>query len=182
LKSEKSKPEKSIEGWIERVVIGLELCPFAKGVVRQDQLTIVVLEHKGLAEALQSVADEAAMLLASGQIWNTKLLVFESGFSNFDDFLDLYYLADDLLKDLGYEGQLQLASFHPDYQFENSDMEDVSNWTNRAPLPVLHLLQEASVTQAVLNHRDPEGIAQRNIEHLQALGLEAVKSLAYSAE
>jgi len=98
------KPYESIEGWIERVVIGLDLCPFAKGVMRQDQLSIVVLEHKTLPEALQGIADEAAMLVSSGQIWNTKLLVFEFGFKDFDDFLDLYYLADDLLKDLGYEG------------------------------------------------------------------------------
>lgn len=172
----------AIDSWIERVVIGLDICPFAGGVRRQGQLGIVTLEQSTLPEALQRIADEAASLLATGEIWNTRLLVFDRGFANFESFLDLYYLADDLLVDLGFEGQLQLASFHPDYQFEGTEVDDVSNWTNRAPFPVLHLLQEASVEEAVSRHPDPEGIPERNIERLNALGLAAVSSLAYPPE
>lgn len=107
----------------------------------------------------------------------TTLFVLPVGFELFDDYLDLLALAEALLEDLGYAGVLQIASFHPQYQFEGTELNDVSNWTNRAPYPILHLLKEESVSKAVDAHTDPDAIPENNIRTLDKLGLNGVLSL-----
>jgi len=107
----------------------------------------------------------------------TTLLIVPHGFTAFDDYLDLLALAEALLDDRGFEGIIQLASFHPNYQFDGTSIDEVSNWTNRAPYPVLHLLKEISVTKAVESHPDPESIPERNINTLEELGMSAVLKL-----
>lgn len=165
-----------IEHWLDSMVVGLNLCPFANAVRRQGLVNIVIAPTGLPQECLQALADEARRLLA-GDDQATTLLVLPEGFDDFDDYLDLLAIAEDLLVDLDYEGQLQLASFHPHYQFEGTAIDDVSNWTNRAPLPILHLLQEASLSRAVAAHPDPEAIPQRNIEVLESLGMNGIRDI-----
>lgn len=165
-----------VEHWLQEVVIGLNLCPFANGANRGGLVRIAVADGTTAEQCLQELADEAGRLEAADDEATT-LFVLPRGFEDFDDYLDLLELANALLEDLGYEGILQLASFHPDYQFEGTAEDDVSNWTNRAPLPILHLLQEASLARAIDAHPDPEGIPRRNIDRLEKLGLAAVLAM-----
>jgi len=166
-----------LEHWIDAVVIGLDLCPFAHSAKRAGLMRVSVCETGNSAECLQQLADEAASL-AAGDSRQTTLLVLSQGFADFEDYLDLLALGNALLEDLGFSGVLQLASFHPHYQFEGTELDDVSNWTNRAPYPLLHILTEDSVEQAIARHPDPESIPMHNIQRLQALGTEGVLRLA----
>lgn len=165
-----------IDRWIESIVIGLNLCPFANAARRQGHLKICVAKSAQSEGCLQQLADEAALLeLADSQA--TTLIVLPEGFADFDDYLDLLAMGEALLEDLDFSGILQLASFHPDYQFDGTNADDPSNWTNRAPLPILHLLTESSIARAVDAHPDPENIPVRNIEKLEQLGLVGIEQL-----
>lgn len=164
------------EHWIDSLVIGLNLCPFAHAPRRKGLITIVIAEQSDVAECLQAFSEEASRLeMAEEQA--TTLFVLPVGFEQFDDYLDLLALAEALLEDLGYAGVLQIASFHPQYQFEGTELKDVSNWTNRAPYPILHLLKEESVSKAVDAHSDSDAIPENNIRTLDKLGLNGVLSL-----
>jgi len=165
-----------IENWIENLVVGLNLCPFANSVRRKALIRISVIDDATLEGCLQQLATEAYRL-EEGNQQSTTLLVIPRGFEDFEEYMDLLALAESLLEDLGFEGILQLASFHPKYQFEGTATEDVSNWTNRAPFPILHLLTEASVSRAVQQHPDPDGIPDKNIKALNSLGSAGVMEL-----
>lgn len=166
----------SIEHWLDAMVIGQNLCPFANAARRRDLVSIVVASSGSAEQCLQQLSDEAHRL-ADSEEERTTLLVLPDGFENFDDYLDLLALAEALFEDLEFDGILQIASFHPEYQFEGTDRDDVSNWTNRAPYPILHLLREDSVERAVAGHPDPDSIPQRNIDRLEQLGLAGVLKL-----
>ena len=176
-----SQIESRVERWVEAVVIGLNLCPFASAALRRRQLSIVIADSDLVEDCLQQLTDEADALVA-GDLQATTLLVLPEGFADFDDYLDLLAMAEALLEDIGLDEQLQLASFHPDYQFEDTDFDDVENWTNRAPFPILHLLTEESVTRAVDSHPDPEGIPDTNIDRLEQMGTEALIALNRAAD
>lgn len=170
-----------VERWVEAVVIGLNLCPFASAVLRRGQLNIVVADDATSELCLQQMADEADFLLEGDQNATT-LFVLPEGFENFDDYLDLLALGEALLEDIGMEGQLQLASFHPQYQFDDTDYDDAENWTNRAPYPMLHLLTESSVEEAVDSHPDIESVPENNIDRLEAIGTEMLEALNRAAD
>lgn len=169
-------PIAAIEHWLDAMVIGQNLCPFANSARRKGLVRIVVAESDREEQCLQQLADEANRLEAA-EADSTTLFVLARGFEDFDDYLDLLAVADALFEELDFEGILQLASFHPDYQFEGTTIDDASNWTNRAPFPILHLLREDSVTQAVESFPDPDGIPARNIEKLQRLGLTGIMQI-----
>jgi len=158
--------------WVERAVVGLTLCPFAKAVHVKGQVRYVVSRAR-TPEAL--VADLARGLHALAaidpeEIDNTLVIApyVLDDFLDFNAFLDV---ADATVEALGYAGVLQVASFHPRYQFEGTEPDDVSNFSNRAPYPVLHLLREASVDRAVAAYPDADAIPNRNIATLRRLGL-----------
>lgn len=167
---------KDINRWIDVLVVGLNLCPFAHAIQRRGLLKIEVCNEPSLEQCLHRLVDEAERLELADEDAST-LLVLPYGFEMFDDYLDLLALAQALLDERGFEGIVQLASFHPDYQFAGTAYDDVSNWTNRAPYPVLHLLKETSVTKAVESHPDTESIPARNIRTLEKLGLSALQEL-----
>jgi len=104
-------------------------------------------------------------------------LIYAGAFADFDDYLDFLGLAEALLSDQGYEGIYQLASFHPDYSFEEAALDDAANYTNRSPYPMLHLLRESSLEQAIAHYPDPENIPERNIALTRELGLTKMKTL-----
>lgn len=170
-----------VERWVEAVVIGLNLCPFASAVLRRRQMNIVIAEGDTEEDCLQQLADEADALVA-GDLQATTLLVLPEGFEDFDAYLDLLAMAEALLEDIGLDDQLQVASFHPDYQFDDTDFDDPGNWTNRAPYPILHLLTEDSVSRAVESHPDPDGIPEANIMKLEQMGVDVLESLNRAAD
>ena len=162
--------------WVEDVVIGLNFCPFAKPPMAKDRVRFSVSPHQKLEENLQFFADELLRLDESAAT-ETTLAIFPSGFEDFDDYLELLELAQEILSSIGFEGKYQLASFHPDYCFEGCDESAPENYTNRSPWPMLHLIREDSVSRAVENYPDAEKIPERNIACARELGQETLQSM-----
>ena len=159
--------------WLERAVIGLNLCPFAKAVHAKDQIRYVLSAATTTDALLEELASELLWLNGTDPaVVDTTLLIHPQVLTDFLDYNDFLDLADAAVDALGLEGELQVASFHPDYQFAGSAHDDVANCTNRSPYPMLHLLREASVERAVEAFPDPDAIVERNIATLEKIGFE----------
>ena len=157
--------------WLERAVIGLNLCPFAKAVHVKLQIRWVLSQATSAEALLEDLADELIRLNASDPAaHDTTLLIHPYVLQDFLDYNAFLDLADRLIEELALAGELQVASFHPQYQFADSAPEDVENLSNRAPFPTLHLLRESSVDLAVAAFPEAEHIYLKNIETLRALG------------
>ena len=157
--------------WVEHAVVGLNLCPFAKAPMVKGQIRYVLSETDDPRELLETLCDEMhALVAADPAVVETTLLVHPSALTDFMDFNDFLEAADAALEDLGLDGVLQIASFHPHYQFDGTDADDLGNATNRSPYPTLHLLREASVERAVEAFPEAEAIFESNVERLEALG------------
>ncbi|WP_208508692.1 DUF1415 domain-containing protein [Variovorax paradoxus] len=164
--------------WLERAVIGLNLCPFAKAVHVKGQIhyaTYLPAEHDDLLDALLTEARQLVALDAAER--DTTLLIAPNALADFLDFNDFTARAERRLAKAGFDGVLQLASFHPRFQFGGTEPDDIGNATNRAPHPTLHLLREESVDRAVEAFPDAEEIFGRNIDTLEALGPEGWAAL-----
>jgi hypothetical protein len=157
--------------WVEKAVIGLNLCPFAKAVHAKRQIRYVV-SHAETEEALLADLMHELQLLASADPGDveTTLLVHPRVLNDFLDYNDFLDLADGAVEELGLDGFLQVASFHPDYRFADSEPDDIGNYSNRAPYPTLHLLREESVDKAVAAFPDAGRIYETNVETLRRLG------------
>ena len=164
--------------WLERAVIGLNLCPFAKAVVAKEQVRFVLSDATTPEALLAELGEELLRLrdTPAEQI-DTTLLIHPQVLGDFLDYNDFLDDADALVEALALDGVLQVASFHPDYQFAGSAVDDVENFTNRAPYPILHLLREDSVARAVAAFPDPDAIVERNIETLRGIGVDGWKKL-----
>ena len=160
-----------MQGWLERAVIGLNLCPFAKSVHVKGQVHYALSPARDTAGLREDLVRELLALSASDpELRDTALLVAPYCLQDFLDFNDFLGEADDVLAELGLEGEVQIASFHPQFQFSGVDADDITNYTNRAPYPTLHLLREASIDRAVAVFPHAETIYERNMELLQGLG------------
>lgn len=169
--------------WLERAVIGLNLCPFAKAVLVKGQVRFVLSQARSSEELLEELSSELVLLEQSDpEKIDTTLLIHPWVLGDFLDFNDFLDLADEAVAALDLDGEIQIASFHPDYQFAGTDFDDVGNCTNRSPYPTLHLLREASVERAVAAFPDPEVIVERNLETLERLGVEGFMSLLGTAK
>jgi hypothetical protein len=159
------------KNWLERAVIGLELCPFAKAVHVKGQIRYFVSAAETYAALLEDLRRELrALSEADPSVVDTTLLIAPRMLEDFLDYNDFLKLAGRALEELGLEGVLQIASFHPRHEFADGEPGDVANSTNRSPYPMLHLLREASVTRAVRAFPEAERIFEKNIATLRALG------------
>jgi hypothetical protein len=157
--------------WLERAVIGLNLCPFAKAVVAKGQVRMVLSDARDAASLLETLGVELLHLRDTpADATDTTLIVHPHVLADFLDYNDFLENADALVAELDLEGVLQVASFHPQYQFADSAPDDIANFTNRSPWPTLHLLREDSVSRAVEAFPDPDAIIERNIRTLEDLG------------
>jgi len=157
--------------WLEKAVIGLNLCPFAKAVYVKNQVRIVVSHAKHLDGLLEDLDRELDFLAAaSPDEVDTTLLIHPTLLPDFLDFNDFLQLVEAAVEEHELEGVIQVASFHPQFQFEGTEPDDMGNYTNRAPFPTLHLLREASIERAVAAFPEAETIFERNIETLEKLG------------
>lgn len=157
--------------WLERAVIGLNLCPFAKAVHVKGQIHYVVAMSEDRSEWLALVAHELqALQQMDPAIRDTTLLIFPAAMPDFLEFSHFLPDADRVLRKLGLEGELQIASFHPRFQFAGTDRDDITNFTNRAPYPTLHLLREVSIAKALAAFPDAESIFEKNRQTLEQLG------------
>lgn len=164
--------------WVDRVVVGLNLCPFAKAVQARNQVRYVVSEATDVDALLSELIDEMGRLVATDpEVLDTTLLIHPRVLNDFLDFNEFLGAADEALAQLGLEGVLQVASFHPQFQFAGTAVDDVTNATNRSPYPTLHLLREDSVDRAVAAFPEAGAIYEKNIRTLAALGAEGVAAL-----
>ena len=162
--------------WIIDVVIGCNFCPFAATVVKEQKVFFKVEARADIEICLQSFFVEVERLDDEINI-DTAFIIFPNSFEQFDDYLDMVSLAENLLLKNDYEGIYQLASFHPLYQFANSDENDAANYTNRSLYPMLHLLREESIDKALEHYKNPDNIPERNIDFTREKGLEYMKKL-----
>ncbi|WP_349999399.1 DUF1415 domain-containing protein [Stenotrophomonas lacuserhaii] len=159
--------------WLERIVIGLNLCPFAKAVYAKEQVRYVLSDATTPEALVEQLAEELVLLRdASPEQIDTTLIIHPDVLTDFLDYNDFLDNADAAIEALDLQGILQVASFHPQYQFEGVAPDDASNYTNRAPYPTLHLLREDSVARAVDAFPDPDVIVERNIQTLDRIGVE----------
>lgn len=168
--------------WLERAVIGLNLCPFAKGVHTKGQIHYAVSAATDGRELLQDLQRELeALAEASPEKRDTTLLIAPRCMEDFLDFNDFLELADEMLDVLDLGGILQIASFHPQFQFDGTEVDDITNATNRAPYPTLHLIREESLDAAVEAFPEAEMIYERNMEVLRELGAAGWQALDVGA-
>lgn len=168
--------------WVDRAVVGLNLCPFARPVHQAGRIRYVAT-HVRQASALADVLADELEKLASADSTDieTTLIVHPDILQDFLDYNDFLDVADALVEEMELDGVLQVASFHPQYQFEGTSPDDIGNFSNRSPYPTLHLLREESVERAVATHPDVDSIPLRNIATLEKLGIEGWQRLDVDA-
>ncbi|HAL40685.1 MAG TPA: DUF1415 domain-containing protein [Polaromonas sp.] len=169
---------KQTRQWLEKAVISLNLCPFAKAVYVKNQVRLVVSHARHADDLLDELDRELDLLVAThAEQIDTTLLIHPTLFDDFLDFNDFLEIAEGVVNEHGLEGVLQVASFHPKFQFDGTEPDDISNYTNRAPFAILHLLREESIQRAVEAFPEAEAIFEENIKTLEKLGHEGWKAL-----
>ena len=162
--------------WIADVVIGCNFCPFAAVPYKKGSIHYAVEYSTDLNSCLQALMLECLRLDEDESI-ETSLLIFPEAFADFDSYLNLVEMVDELLEEQEYAGIYQVASFHPEYRFADAPADDPANYTNRSVYPMLHLLREDSLDKAIDTHPDAEGIPERNIVFARGKGLAYMKLL-----
>jgi len=162
--------------WISSVIIEHAICPFAKREYDRKRIHYEVMRTNDIAKQVESLILQC-LAMDKDQNVETSLLIFPDDLSDFDDYLDTLDLAVALIEKQGYEGVYQLASFHPQYRFADARIDDPSNYTNRSPYPMIHILREASIEKVLESYPNPESIPDRNIELTSQLGLNKMKQL-----
>jgi len=166
--------------WVDEAVIGLNLCPFAKAVQVKQQIRYVVSKADSETNLQQDLLRELEQLHDSDPaILDTTLLIHPHVLQDFLDYNNFLEIADDTLVEAGLDGEIQIASFHPDYQFADAQADDIDNYTNRSPFPILHLLRESSIDSAVEAFPEASAIFERNIATMRRLGLEGWNRLGF---
>ena len=171
-------PEAALRLWVEKAVVGLNLCPFAAPVLREGGLGIEISSAKTAEEAVRASLAGAVSLLdeRDGGV-TTLLLAFPHALDCFEEFLDVIATVEEELSRADARGVLQVATFHPAYCFDGAAKDDLGNWTNRAPFPVVHFLREDDVERAIAEHPDPQGIPAENVRRLHELGEETLLTI-----
>jgi hypothetical protein len=166
--------------WIERVVVELNLCPFARRPYEGGQVRYVVSAAERPEDLLENVQRELELLRATdaGEI-ETTVLIHPGVLNDFLDYNDFLGIVDTLIEEGGYAGEFQVASLHPDYQFAGTEADDAENFTNRSPYPILHLLREEGLARAIAGYARPDKIPERNIRTLEKLGAARIREILY---
>ncbi|MCO7223124.1 DUF1415 domain-containing protein [Pleionea sp. CnH1-48] len=162
--------------WLMSVVVDLNFCPFARPEVENDRIRYQVDTHSSMADQLNSLQQEFELLDKQTSI-ETTLLIYPEHFFLFHEFWAFVERCEQWLEQHEYEGTYQLAHFHPEYVFADSDEQDAANYTNRSPYPMIHILREASIENVLQGVKSPEKIPQRNITHARRLGREQMAEL-----
>jgi len=167
----------AVERWLENVVLAMNLCPFAAYPRKQNLVRINVCFATSETEVKNKLKSELALLAScTTKDIETTLVATPKIFADFFDYMLFSDQLNSMLKREGYEGQFQIATFHPRYQFAGTQVEDKENYTNRAPFPIFHLLREDSLDKAIASHPDTEEIFRENIEKMRALSDEQIRS------
>ena len=162
--------------WIKSVVIDCNFCPFAAKALFNKSIRYVVKSNVNINEGLEALKTELEELENNTDI-ETSFIIFENDFKDFDDYLDVVKKAERLLTKEDYDGIYQIASFHPDYCFDDTEEDDAANYTNRSIYPMLHILREESLTKALSLFPNPEEIPHKNIDFARQKGLQYMQLL-----
>lgn len=162
------------KNWVEQIVIGLNLCPFASRPFQNNHIEYTINSGDSTEQHLHQLAASFVRLDASEDI-ETSLLIYPDAYQSFDNYLQLLDLANHLLEDMDYAGTYQIASFHPDYRFEGSTEDDASNYSNRSPYPMLHLIRESGLEKAIANYPNIEHVPEDNIKKLREIGYQEMQ-------
>jgi hypothetical protein len=165
----------AVKSWIENVIIGLNFCPFAKKEMQRQTVHYCVSHSHDIGQSLELLIEQFALLEQQPEL-QTGLLIFDEGFSDFEDYLDLVDYANGIIAQGGYTGIYQLATFHPDYCFSGEPADDPANYTNRAPYPILHILRESSLELVLRHYPEPENIPLNNIKKARELGVDKLQA------
>lgn len=161
--------------WVEAMVVGLNLCPFAAPEVRNETIRYAVSGAEGVEPAVQDFLQELAHIQGQEESdLSTTLVSFTQTAQTFEEFLDLLDLCQAVLENAGLDGIFQLASFHPEYCFAGVDADDITNWTNRAPFPTIHIIREGQMSRVLVHYKNPEEIPERNMALMDKLGREGL--------
>lgn len=164
--------------WIEKIVIELNFCPFARKPYESDQVRYVVSNADNTDQLLGDLHDELELLRRTdAKEIETTILIHPCVLNDFFEYNDFLFVVDMYLEQNQYQGEFQIASLHPDYQFAEADIDAAENYTNRSPYPVLHLLREDSLSHALMGYSRPERIPERNIRIAEKLGVEKMQSI-----
>jgi uncharacterized protein len=169
----------AVRHWVETLVIGLNLCPFAKRELINNRIRFTVSRAANEQQLLENLQAELE-LLNNDQSIETTLIIHPDVLQDFYDYNEFLDYADGLLVQMELDGVYQIASFHPNYQFADTEPDDVENYSNRSPYPLLHLIREQSLEQAIASYPDSDQIPQRNVELLKSLGREKMQALFQS--
>lgn len=150
------------KAWLEQIVIGLNFCPFAKKEFVNNTIHYVDSQQTKIASAIDELASQFEHLANNPQL-ETSLVIYSQGFTDFEHYLELLDYSQDLLEDMDFEGEFQLASFHPDYCFADQSVDDVTNFTNKSPWPTLHIIREQSMSKVLATYKQPEQIPLNNM-------------------
>lgn len=167
--------------WVSSVIVKYNFCPFARKEVENNCIHYIVSNANTIDDAVMDMLEQCIELDRESER-ETTLIMFDNGFSDFEEFLDLVDLANALLVAQGFEGKYQIANFHPDYVFADSDESDAANYTNRSPFPTLHLIREASMSKALENYNEPESIPEHNINLARRKGIDFWQQLLESCK
>lgn len=167
------------KAWVSDFIVAHNICPFARKELERDGIHYEVYQGNNIEAALSGLIEICQQLDEDGNI-GTVLFILPASFVDFNGYLDLLDMANELLLQKGYEGVFQLASFHPDYCFEGVESDDASHYTNRSPYPMLHIIREAELEKALEKHPNPETIPERNIAYCQKLGSETLANILRS--
>ena len=167
---------KQTQCWLDSVIIEHNICPFAKRERDKGSIRFTVDESSELSQALENLILECERLDENPEIETTLFILAKVG-QDFNDYLDFLDIANQLLIEQGCEGVYQLASFHPDYCFADSNEDDPANYTNRSPYPTLHIIREKSLEKVLQSYPEPELIPERNIDYCQNLGLKKMQQM-----
>ena len=165
--------------WLEDIVINLNLCPFARREWEAGRVRVFVSDAKTESALAEALVEEVRHLLNHDKV-ETTLLVHPEVLTDFEEYNQFLDQVDHLVSELELEGVLQVATFHPDYQFFGTEPDALDNFTNRSPYPMLHLLREDSLEAAIERHPDPQGIPEKNISRLNDMGLDTVQALLFA--
>jgi len=166
-----------VDRWIQQVVIDLGLCPFAYEVHAKKQILFVTTEFREAEPFVELLQNCITHILSSDLTETTALIIINSGLEKFEDYMLVYYSLEKLLPQLEQGEEIQLASFHPDYSFADAESDSLSNYTNRSPLPIIHLLRRADVTAAIDSHPEIASVPTDNIRKMEELGEQGIGAL-----
>lgn len=166
------------QAWIEKFIIAYNLCPFAKVPFEKDQIRYVIIEGNNLENIIVQTFTECNFLLDTApELVETSLIILPDALNDFYDYINVLNQMQDDLETLGLNGQVQFASFHPQYQFAGTDPDAPENFTNRSPFPMIHILRENSVQKAINLHPDTLEIPSKNIEVMNKIGIKGLNNL-----